>query len=448
MSGLWLIFLLVAAILFIIVATARLKMHPFLVLLAVAYGLGLLAGIAPSAVISAIVSGFGGTIGAIGIIIVAGTLIGVLLERSGGAQAMANAVIALVGKVRSVFAMSVTGAVVSVPVFCDSGFVILSPLARSLAKKANRSMAVYATALSMGLYVTHVLVPPTPGPIAAAGTLGADVGLVILLGLIVTIPVLITTYLYARFAGERLVVAPPSDPDAVESKMDVSERDWPTAWKAFVPILLPVLLITMNSIAALPARPFGVGGFADVITFIGNPNTALLIGVVAAFLLLVPKHNRSILQGVTARALHIAGPIILITGAGGALGGVLRATPITQFLAEYLALAALGVFLPFLVSAALKTAQGSSTVAIVTTASIMVPLIPALGFDSTLGLVLVTLAIGAGSMVVSHANDSYFWVVSQFSGMSVAQAYRMQTGASVIAGVTAIVAIFILALFL
>jgi GntP family gluconate:H+ symporter len=447
MSGLWLVILLVAAILFIIVATSRLKMHPFLVLLAVAYGLGLLAGIAPADIISAIVGGFGGTIGAIGIIIAAGTLIGVLLERSGGAQVMANAIIALVGKARSVMAMSVTGSVVSIPVFCDSGFVILSPLARSLAKQANRSVAVFATALSMGLYATHVFVPPTPGPIAAAGTLGADVGLVILLGLVVTIPVLVTTYLYARFAGERLVVAPPTDLDVTPPPANESERVLPAAWKAFTPILLPVVLITLNSIAALPTRPFGVGAFQQAITFIGNPNTALLLGVVAAFLLLVPRQNRSALEGVTARALQIAGPIILITGAGGALGGVLRATPITEFLAENLALTALGVFLPFLVAAALKTAQGSSTVAIVTTAAIMAPLVPVLGFDSAFGLVLVTLAIGAGSMTVSHANDSYFWVVSQLSGMNVAQAYRMQTGASAVAGITGIVAIFILSLF-
>ena len=208
MSGWLLIVLLVVAIVFIVVATARFKLHPFLVLLVTAYGLGLLAGLPPGEVITAITDGFGGTIGSVGIIIAAGTIIGVVLERSGGAQVMADTIIGWVGEARSVLAMSVTGSVVSIPVFCDSGFVILAPLARSLASKAERSMAVYAVALSMGLYTTHVFVPPTPGPIAAAGTLQADVGLVIILGLITTVPVLITTYFFARYVGRTHLYRP------------------------------------------------------------------------------------------------------------------------------------------------------------------------------------------------------------------------------------------------
>jgi gluconate:H+ symporter, GntP family len=447
MPGWYLIVLLVAAVVFIVAATARWKLHPFLVLLAAAYGFGLLGGVSPGDTVAAITEGFGNTMGGIGIIIAAGTVIGVVLERSGGARVMADAIIGLVGRARSLMAMSLTGAVVSVPVFCDSGFVILAPLARQVARTAKSSMAAYAVALSMGLYVTHVFIPPTPGPIAAAGTLQADVGLVILFGLAAAVPVLIATYLFASRMGERIHI----DPDAVSideggAGAEIAPEDRPEPWRAFLPILLPIGLIALNSLAALPAAPFGEGWLQGGLTFLGDPNTALLLGVVAAFVFTARRRDEGLTQDAVMRALRIAGPILLITGAGGALGNVLRQTPITDYLGETLALTGLGLFLPFLLAAALKTAQGSSTVAIVTTAGIVAPLIGPLGLDGPVDLALTTLAIGAGSMTVSHANDSYFWVVSQFSGMSTSQAYRLQTVASGIAGVTGMAAIFVLAL--
>lgn len=450
MSGWLLIGLLVLTIVFIVLSTARFKLHPFLALLLAAYGLGLLAGLPPLEVITAITEGFGGTVGSIGIIIAAGTIIGVVLERSGGAQVMADTIIGWVGRARSVFAISLTGAAVSVPVFCDSGFVILAPLARSLASKSGRSMAVYATALSMGLYATHVFVPPTPGPIAAAATLQADVGLVILLGLVVTLPVLVTTYLFARFMGDRIFLDPDlATPEGAAAKAaDGPPPQPPAAWRAFLPIILPVALIALNSVAAFPTAPFGDGAFAELLNFFGNPNTALLLGVAAAFFVTAQVRGEALTQDAVSSSLRVAGPIILITGAGGALGSVLRTTPITDFLGDNLALTSLGIFLPFLLAAALKTAQGSSTVAIITSAAIIAPLVTTLGLGSPTGLALATLAISAGSMMVSHANDSYFWVVSQFSGMSVSQAYRLQTVGSAVAGVTGILAVFVLNLFL
>lgn len=446
MSGIYLVVLLAVAIAFIVLATARYALHPFLVLLAAAYGLGLLAGLSPTDVIAAISEGFGGTIGGIGIIIAAGTIIGVVLERSGGAHVMAEAVIRVVGKSRSVMATSLTGAAVSIPVFCDSGFVILSPLARSLARQSGRSMATYAVALSMGLYATHVFIPPTPGPIAAAGELDADVGLVILLGLLVTLPVLVTTYIFAILMGDRIYIDPATvaisdDGEAAPETPEPAER--PEVWQAFFPIALPIVLIALNSIAN---TLLGDGVVTTVLTFFGNPNTALLLGVAAAFLVTARSRGADLTQDAVMRALRVAGPIILITGAGGALGNVLRSTPITDFLSQSLVLAGLGIFLPFLLAAALKTAQGSSTVAIVTAAAIIGPLIDTLGLGSATGLALTTLAIGAGAMTVSHANDSFFWVVSQFSGMSTPQAYKLQTLASGVAGLTGIAAIWILSL--
>lgn len=461
MQGYLLSGLLVVAVLFIVVSTARWKLHPFLALLLAAFGVGLFAGLPGSETVSAITDGFGGTLGSIGIVIAAGTIIGVMLEKSGSTRVIADMVIRAIGKARSALAMSITGAIVSIPVFCDSGFVILSPLNRSLADESKQSLATFAVALSMGLYTTHVFVPPTPGPIAAAGTLEADIGSVILLGICLTIPVIIVTYFFASYIGNRIYIDP-SDPvaavsggenDTLHSAADGDRYSQsikkPSAITALLPILVPMLLIALGSVASLPSAPFGEGWMVETINFLGDPNTALIIGVFLAFRTIAPTMRDAKVYGDwVGEGLKSAGTIILITGAGGAFGSVLRATEIGSFLGQILAEWNIGIFLPFLIAAALKTAQGSSTVAIITTASIMLPLLPDAGLAQGLGPVLVTLAIGAGAMTVSHANDSYFWVVSQFSGMDVSQAYRLQTAGSAIAGVTGMAAVFVLSLFL
>jgi GntP family gluconate:H+ symporter len=446
-SGPLLILLLILAILFIIVGTARVRMHPFIVLLITAYGLGLLAGLSPEAVIQAITEGFGGTLRYIGIVIAAGTIIGVILERGGAARVMAETIIRWVGRASSALAMSLTGAIVSIPVFCDSGYVVLSPLSRSLAAQSKQSLAVYAVALSMGLYATHVFVPPTPGPIAAAAELGADLGTVIILGLITTIPVIAATYLFARYMGRRIYIDPAHEPEAAEA-VEAAETECLVPWKAFAPIAVPVLLIAVQSIAALPAKPFGEGAVYTLLRFLGNPNTALLLGVFIAFAV-VWKQRPAVYGAWVGAGLKEAGTIILITGAGGALGKVLQTTPLGDYLGETLAplgLVPRSILLPFFIAATRNTAR-SSTVAIITTASIIAPLLDSLGLAAGVGPALTTLAIGAGSMTVSHANDSYFWVVSQFSDMTVSQAYLLQTGGSAVAGTTGIVAVLVMALF-
>jgi GntP family gluconate:H+ symporter len=453
-NGYLLLGLLILAIIFIVYSTVRLKLHPFLALLIAAFGVGLLGGLPAQKTISAITKGFGNTLGAIGIVIAAGTIIGSLLEKSGGMVVIANKIIKWIGQARSALAMSITGAIVSIPVFCDSGFVILSNLNRSLASKTQQSMALYAVALSMGLYTTHVFVPPTPGPIAAAGTLKADIGTVIILGLLVTIPVVFVTYLFARYMGRRIFIDPDSanntESSENQSHLDITQPKAdkrPGFIKAILPILIPVLLIALGSVGALPSKPFGTGWVDTIIEFLGNPTVALLAGVFFAFLTVSGQGTRAYGEWV-GDGLKNAGTIILITGAGGAFGSILQATHIGGFLGKSLAGWNLGIFLPFIIAAALKTAQGSSTVAIITTASILVPLLSVIGFSQGLGPALVTLAIGAGSMTVSHANDSYFWVVSQFSGMDVSKAYRLQTVGSAVAGITGICAVFVLSLFL
>ena len=440
----WLVICLVLVIVFIIVATSVLRLHPFLSLLAAAFGFGLLTGMPLDTIIEAVNTGFGGTIGYIGIVILAGTIIGKFLEQSGGALRLAEAALHLTGRKNVPAAMGLVGYVVSMPVFCDSGFVILSPLNKALAHRARITLASGAIALSLGLYATHTMVPPTPGPIAAAGIIGADLGLVILWGMAVAIVALVAGWLFAVTYASRFDIPaykPGEEPEAERLAGD----DAPSTFKSTLPLLLPIILIVLRSIAQLPDRPFGDGTVVQIIDFVGQPVVALLIGVVLAFTL--PKRlERAMLSttGWVGQAVISAALIIIITGAGGAFGRVLRESGIADVIGDTLASANLGVWLPFLIAAGIKTAQGSSTVAIVTTASIVAPLLEAIGLDTETGRALSVVAIGAGSMCVSHANDSYFWVVTQFSNMDVQTGYKLQTLGTLIQGLVAAVTVWAL----
>ena len=264
----WLLLLLVLTVLFIIVATAKLRLHPFLALMIAAFGYGLLCGhLTLVEVVETVNTGFGGTIGYIGIVIIAGSIIGVFLEKSGGAYRLAERTIQFTGKRNVPLAMSVVGYIVSIPVFCDSGFVILSPLNRGLSRKAKTSLAGGAVALALGLYATHTMVPPTPGPMAAAALLRADLGLVILWGLLVSLVALAAGLVFAVGFASRTVVH-----DRLETEEIPEEPgDTPSAGKSILPILIPILLIVLRSVSELPSRPFGGGGTVAVIQFIGHP---------------------------------------------------------------------------------------------------------------------------------------------------------------------------------
>ncbi|EJL6359687.1 GntP family permease [Vibrio cholerae] len=444
-----LILILLAVIAFIVLATTKFKVHPFLALLLAAF-LGAFAyGLPADTIAKTITTGFGGILGYIGLVIVLGTIIGVILEKSGAAITMADTVIKLLGERFPTLTMSIIGYIVSIPVFCDSGFVILNSLKESLAKRLATSSVSMSVALATGLYATHTFVPPTPGPIAAAGNLGLEsqLGLVIAIGLFVAA---IAGMLWAnRFqAVEADIIDSQESPKQDWQALKASYGQLPSASQAFAPIFVPILLICFGSIAKFPSFPFGQGMLFEVLGFLGQPLTALLIGLLLAVRLLksadkVAEFGERISQGITAAA-----PILLITGAGGAFGAVLKATPLGDYLGTTLSALGVGIFMPFIVAAALKSAQGSSTVALVTTSALVAPLLGQLGLDSEMGRALTVMAIGAGAMTVSHANDSFFWVVSQFSRMSVGLAYRAQTMATLVQGVTAMAVVYVLSLVL
>ncbi len=434
-------------IVFIVSSTTIGKLHPFVALLLAAFGYGVFTGMPVDELLDSINAGFGDTIAYIGIVIVAGSIIGTFLQRSGAAAHLAASILRLAGPKRIPMTMGLVGYVVSMPVFCDAAYILLSPINRALSNRAGVSAAGGAVALSLGLYATHTMVPPTPGPVAAAGILGADLGLVIVWGMVVSLIALGAGLLFAvRYAAQFELAAAPKA--SVETAPTVSAEGHSTLG-ALLPIFVPILLIVGGSVAQLPASPLGTGVAANFLNVAGQPAVAISIG--ALFALFLPRSfERSMLseRGWFGEAILNSALIILITGAGGAFGRVLQASGIADVVGGGASQIEMGLILPFILAAAIKTAQGSSTVAIVTTAGIVAPLLASLGLDSETAKALTVVAIGAGSMVVSHANDSYFWVVTQFSGMSVKQGYQLQSIGTLIQGAAAAIAIVVLGMFL
>lgn len=436
---LFILIVLVVAVVLIIVSTSVLKIHPTISLLTVTVFTGLALGLTPKLVIDKIAEGFGGLLGSIGLLVVFGSMLGVLIEKSGAVQKIAEFVLHHFGKKLPVAAMSVLGFLVGVPVFCDSGYIILSKLSKLIAKKSNVSSATTSLGLAAGLYTTHTLVPPTPGPIAAAGNLGVSdqLGTVIFIGLIVAIPVILASIFFAMKLGKKINV----ESSTIE---DTYKPSTMSILRAGLPILLPILLIAISSILKLANFQ---NTFTDIVLFLGNPLVALFLGILVAQYQLLDfsreQHAKWLAEGVSQ-----AGPILVLTGVGGAFGAVLKATSLKDELITFLQHYDMGftglVLFSFMLAAILKTSQGSSTSAIVITSSILIPFVQVLGVSDTFELSLLVAAIGAGAMTLSHANDSYFWVVTQFGGLSVRDAYRSYTLITFLQGVTALVTVLLL----
>lgn len=459
---------LAISIVLIIVLCGRFRLHPFLAIVIATYGFGLAAmgiGAATGAekpfvddLGATIAEGFGSILAGIGLVILFGTIIGKVLERTGAAVTLAEAVLKIVGKRHPALAMSVMGWVVSIPVFCDSGYVVLSPLQRSIARRTGKNPVVLGTALATGLYASHTFVPPTPGPIAAAGNVGIGSD-----GLVWVILFSIPVSLVAALAGLLWALRRTQDlrsslPDVEESFEEYKERfeRLPGLGRALAPILVPIVLMATGSVAAFPSGDSTLvdGALGALLTDLGSPVNALLIGVVLALALLPPRRDAKALTTWVAQGLVDAAPILVITGAGGAFGAVIKGTPLADYIGTLIgdgsALEGVTALLVlFGIAALLKTAQGSSTAALIITSILAQPLLPTLGLDGTLGSipigqVMAVMAIGAGAMVVSHVNDSYFWVVTQFSGMDVKTAYRAHTAATLVQGLSALAAVLVL----
>jgi gluconate:H+ symporter, GntP family len=438
MSGAMILAIVVVMILFLILLVSKVRLHAFLALIVTAVLMGLLTGQAPADVVTAITGGFGGLMTHIGIVIALGVIIGEILEATGGAEKIANSILRLVGRERSPLAMGIAGGIVSIPVFCDSGFVILTPIWRAISRVGKVPVMTLSAALMAGLLTTHVFVPPTPGPIAAAGILGADLGKVVLYGLIVSVPVILASVLWAnsRFVREKF----PRYITEVDAAVPIKkEFKTPSTFMAYIPIVLPILLIVAQSFSK---EYMAEGSFRDVLAFIGHPAIALLIGTAVAFIM--APNTQEVRDVWVGRALERCTVIIMVTAAAGSFGRVLALTGIGEYLGGVISGWGLpGVVLPFLIAAFILTAQGSATVALLTTAAIIAPILPSLGISPEVAV----LAIGAGAVTVVHANGSYFWVVAKFSDMDIVEGHWAVTATTLIMGITGIISVAILSMF-
>ena len=450
MTGISLIIVFVVAIVAMILLISKLKVHPFLAILLVSLVLALLAGIPLRQVPGVIGSGFAGTFTSIGIVIILGAFIGAVLEKTGAAFKLADLVIRLVGKKRPELAIELMGWVVSIPVFCDSGFVILNPIRKALVRQTGASSVAMTVCLSCGLYIAHVFIPPTPGPLAAAQALGMENNLLLVIGMgaLCSIFPLVAGYFFARHIGRKVKSADETAASGQTVKtyeeLKAEFGKLPGACNALAPILVPILLMALASFVSMA---HGGSLLADIFLFLGTPVMALSVGVVLAILQLYLAGKGKDFYKLTNDTLKTVGPILFVTAAGGVLGKVIASSDMVNFITDHAVnFKVVGIFFPFLLAAVLKSAQGSSTVAITTTAGIVAPLLAALGFVTPVDAALVVVAIGAGAMTVSHANDSYFWVVTSFGDLTTQDGYRTQTLMTLVIGLAAMLEVFIFSL--
>ena len=463
MSGIALIVCFVIAIILMIVMISKFKVHPFLALMSISLVLAIVAGIDLSKIPAMIGVGFSGTFKSIGIVIIFGTIIGTVLEKTGAALKLADMVVKLVGQRRPELAMLIMGWVVGIPVFCDSGFVVLNSIREALYKKISASPVAMSVALSGGLYASHVFIPPTPGPIAAAGTLGlgGNLLLVIIMGTVVSVPVLVAVYFFSKSIAKSVTISDKEADATITASYEELLKKFgklPCGFLSLAPIIMPIIFMAVGSVIDVLAKQGMLDKAAllpKIFLFLGNPIIALAIGVIFCVFLLAETKKMREFDHITNESLKIAGPILFITAAGGVLGNVITEAGFVNFIKENAStIKAIGIFFPFIISAVLKTAQGSSTVAIITTASIMGAfsdgnsLMYILGFTSEISAALCVMAIASGAMCVSHANDSYFWVVTNFSKMTADQGYRTQTAMTFIMGVVGMISVYILSLVL
>ncbi|GAA3650722.1 GntP family permease [Asaccharospora irregularis] len=436
----------------LILMMLKTKMHPFLAMIISASVTGLIGGMPATEVVNSITKGFGNTLGSIGIIIGFGVMMGEIFEVSGAAKKMAQIFVKKLGKGREELALAITGFLVSIPIFCDSGFVILSPLAKSISRSTGKSVISLGLSLALGLVITHSLVPPTPGPVGVAGIYGANVGTVLLLGIICAIPMTLAGLTYAKYLGKKMYRIPTEDGEgyttefnqAKTTEMLIDENEkLPSGMMAFMPIVAPIVLILINTVVTQMGYE---GSLVEYIKFFGSPVIAVAIGLIISIYGLGAKYDKKEITTVMEKGIKSAGVIMLVTGAGGALGMIIRDSGAGDYIASLIAQTPLPAFIiPFAIASIVRLIQGSGTVAMTTAASVTAPMMASLGLSPEIAV----LSACIGSLVFSHFNDSYFWVVNRTLGVTeVKEQIRVYSIASTIVWAVGFVELIILNIFI
>ena len=443
LTGIPLLLLIAAAIIFIVVMGSTFKINPFVVLLLAALLTGIFSGIPIGDIANAANEGFGNMMKKIGLVVILGTLIGTVLEKSGSILRIANFILQLFGEGRSVAAITVIGVVVGIPIFCDSGYIILSGLTQPLAKKSGQRHAAIVCGLASGLYITHTLLPPHPGSIAGAANLGLKehLGTVIGIGLLMSIPLAIVAWWFSSRIAAKVETTE-------EETLETITTGNASLGRSFLPILVPLLLIAISSFSFFLEMPVAMRMTID---FLGHPVIALLIGF-GLSLTTVASADRGAIQGWIKEGILHAGSILVIVGAGGVFGEVLKKTSIADLVTGFTSGSDGSVlfflFIAWCMGVLLKTAQGSTTSAIIVVTSIIAPLAAAAGFDTPTELSLLLASIAGGTMMISHTNDAYFWVISQFSGMGMSSTYKTFSIATLFMSIAALITVLLLALIM
>ena len=411
----------------------RVKLHPFLSLLITAMFLGVTSGMPLSKVNTAIQNGLGGTLGFVATVVGIGGIFGQILEASGGTEAIARNLIRRFGKDKAHWSLVIAGFLIAIPVYFDVGFIILVPVVYALAKDTKRSTLFYAIPLLAGLAVTHTFVPPTPGPVAVADMLGADLGWVILIGSLIGLPVAILAGpVFGSYISKKIDVAPPKHMmEELNNGKEKSECSLPSFTAVATIIGMPLLLMVVKSVIELLIKLgyMQEGIVYDISVFVGHPFTALIIATLMAAYFLGTRRGftRKQLLDVSAKALAPAGMIILIIGSGGAFKEMLIQSGVGNVLAEGISATKLPpIVLAFIIAAAVRITLGSATVSMITAAGIIGPILEAYTL-SEIHMALIVISIASGATILSHVNDSGFWLVGKYLGLTEMQTLRSWT---------------------
>jgi GntP family gluconate:H+ symporter len=433
--------LVIVSIIGIIILTSKIKLNSFVALLLVSLFLAFLT-LPAHTIVAHIKEGFGSTMGAIGFLVILGAIIGITLDKTGGMISIANYILSKTGNRNAPAALGITGFIAGMPIFCDSGYIIMNGLAKSFSAKAKIAMPFMATVLATSLYSVHCLIPTHPGALAGAEIMNTNIGNLIILGIVFAIPGAVAAYFWSKYMTKEKNY-PVADDIKVEDKF--AQQELPPVFLSLIPIIVPLALIIIGSLLNL-LDPKTDNLFIQIFRTVGEPVFALFIGAFLS-MFLIKKRNTVMLNEIFSEAIEKAGPILIVTAAGGMFGMIIKATGIGEETGKMLAGTGLGLVAPFLIALFLKTAQGSSTVAIITTASFVTPMLAMLGLDSESGRLFAMLSISSGSMIFSHANDSYFWVVSKFSDITVDTTLKVYSSSTFVMGIVVFVCVWITSIF-
>ena len=418
----------------------RFKIKPFLTLLIASFLSGIFLKIDILETLYLISKGFYSIVLIIGPIIIIGTVLGKFLNETGTSKKMVNTFISYFGIDNIPLSLNLIGLIISIPVFCDAAFILMSSIVKDLSKITKKNIILLSVCLATGLYSAHVFIPPTPGPIAASAIINADIGLLFLIGIVVGIIVSISGYVWMKFLFKKEFKINPGE---IKYHDFTSDR----SIVSFLPVIVPILLISTSTIIKYPKLDINKLPFLKIFEIIGKPEIALLIGFIMTLIFLKKDEIQSTPQWII-KSLKNSFGILLITGAGGALGYIIRESGIIDNLNLNIATGLASIFSVFILATIIKTIQGSSTVAIVTTCAITAPILQSIGMTSELEKVILIISIGSGAMTISHVNDSYFWVVTKYSNIEMNDVLKYFSSATLIQGLTGLVLSIFIFIFL